>query len=59
MSTIQLILKDANLGDMTMKNLCTQVYSKFPNCDLEKTKKEFIRTTVKKVQHDLGLSGSL
>lgn len=48
-STIKNILKDANLADMTMKNLCMRVYDKYPDCDLERTKKDFIRSTAKEV----------
>lgn len=46
---IKQILKGANLEDMTMKNLCRQVYDKYPDCDLEKNKKEFIRSTAREV----------
>ena len=48
-TTIKQILKEADLGDMTMKNLCTKVYEKYPGNDLEKTKKDFIRSTAKAV----------
>ncbi|KAK4045294.1 protein DEK isoform X2 [Daphnia magna] len=48
-NTIKQILKGANLEDMTMKNLCRQVYDKFPECELEKTKKDFIRSTAREI----------
>ena len=49
MTTIKNILKDANLENLTMKNLYRKVYDTYPGFDLEKTKKDFIRTTAKEV----------
>ena len=51
-NTIKQILKDANLEDMTMKNLCRRVYEKFPEFNLEKTRKDFIRSTAREVIFD-------
>lgn len=42
------ILDKANLEEITMKTVCRQVYSKYPDFDLSH-KKEFIKTTVKSV----------
>ncbi|XP_051576310.1 protein DEK isoform X2 [Myxocyprinus asiaticus] len=44
--TIQDLLKDANLEEVTMKQLCRQVYDKYPHFDLT-SRKEFIKDTVK------------
>lgn len=36
-----------------MKNLCRQVYDKFPDFELEKTRKDFIRSTAREVVQKL------
>ncbi|KAK9961280.1 hypothetical protein ABG768_009076 [Culter alburnus] len=43
---IQDLLKDANLEEVTMKQVTRQVYDKYPDFDLT-SRKEFIRETVK------------
>ncbi|KAK7146985.1 hypothetical protein R3I94_009735 [Phoxinus phoxinus] len=43
---IQDLLKDANLEEVTMKQITRQVYDKYPDFDLT-SRKEFIRVTVK------------
>ncbi len=48
--TIKKILEDANLEDLTMKNLCRKVYDTYPQFDLEKTKKDFIRASARQVK---------
>jgi len=47
--TIKKILEDANLEDLTMKNLCRKVYDTYPQFDLEKTKKDFIRASARQI----------
>ncbi|KAM9310564.1 protein DEK isoform 1-T3 [Pholidichthys leucotaenia] len=44
--TIQRLLKEANLADMTMKLICQRVYDTYPGHDLS-SKKQFIKDTVK------------
>ncbi|XP_056619497.1 protein DEK [Triplophysa dalaica] len=47
-TTIQDLLKDANLEEVTMKQLCRQVFDKYPDFDLT-SRKDFIKDTVKSV----------
>ncbi|XP_055359049.1 protein DEK isoform X2 [Betta splendens] len=44
--TVQSLLKEANLEEMTMKQICQRVYDTFPNHDLT-SRKDFIKQTVK------------
>ncbi|XP_022617280.1 protein DEK [Seriola dumerili] len=44
--TVQSLLKEANLEEMTMKQICQRVYDTFPGHDLT-SKKDFIKQTVK------------
>lgn len=46
-ATIQEILKDADMETLTLKMLTQKVYTLYPNSNLEKTKKDFIRSTAK------------
>ena len=57
------LLDGANLEELTMKNILTKVYAKYPDHDLTE-RKDFIKTTVKSVSTGrissvlvLGLSG--
>lgn len=45
---VKSILEGANLEEITMKTVCKQVYSHYPEFDLGH-KKDFIKTTVKSV----------
>nr|CAD7201673.1 unnamed protein product [Timema douglasi] len=47
-SYVKEILEGANLEEITMKTVCKQVYSNYPDFDLAH-KKDFIKTTVKSV----------
>ncbi|XP_067304424.1 protein DEK isoform X2 [Pseudorasbora parva] len=49
---IQDLLKDANLEEVTMKQITRQVYDKYPDFDLT-SRKDFIRGTVKTLIHDV------
>ena len=42
------LLDGANLEELTMKNILTKVYAKYPDHDLTE-RKDFIKTTVKSV----------
>lgn len=44
--TVQSLLKEANLEEMTMKQICQRVFDTYPEHDLS-TKKDFIKQTVK------------
>lgn len=44
--TVQRLLKEANLEEMTMKQICQRVFDTYPEHDLG-TKKDFIKQTVK------------
>ncbi|KAM9852675.1 protein DEK [Aulostomus maculatus] len=44
--TVQSLLKEANLEEMTMKQICQRVYDTYPDHDLT-SKKDFIKQTVK------------
>lgn len=44
--TVQGLLKDANLEEMTMKQICQKVYDTYPDHDLT-SRKDFIKQTVK------------
>ncbi|KAK2909774.1 protein DEK [Channa argus] len=44
--TVQSLLKEANLEEMTMKQICQRVYDTFPDHDLT-SKKDYIKQTVK------------
>ncbi|KAK2845141.1 hypothetical protein Q5P01_011800 [Channa striata] len=44
--TVQNLLKEANLEEMTMKQICQRVYDTFPDHDLT-SKKDYIKQTVK------------
>ncbi|XP_060937381.1 protein DEK isoform X2 [Limanda limanda] len=44
--TVQGLLKEANLEEMTMKQICQRVFDTFPDHDLS-SKKDFIKQTVK------------
>jgi len=45
-STVQDLLKDANLEEVTMKQLCQKVYDAYPEFDLA-SRKDYIKQTVK------------
>lgn len=45
---VKQILEGANLEEITMKTVCKQVYSHYPDFDLAH-KKDFIKATVKSV----------
>jgi len=47
-SAVEVILKDADLEQVTMKTVCKQVYDKFPDFDLT-PRKDFIKATVKEI----------
>jgi len=49
---VELILKDANLEEVTMKIVCRQVYDTYPNVDLLH-RKDFIKNTVKEIIQSL------
>ncbi|XP_034465842.1 protein DEK-like [Hippoglossus hippoglossus] len=44
--TVQSLLKEANLEEMTMKQICQRVFDSFPDHDLS-SKKDYIKQTVK------------
>ncbi|XP_053289351.1 protein DEK [Pleuronectes platessa] len=44
--TVQSLLKEANLEEMTMKQICQKVFDTFPDHDLS-SKKDYIKQTVK------------
>ncbi|KAL0984861.1 hypothetical protein UPYG_G00149640 [Umbra pygmaea] len=44
--TVKVLLKDANLADITMKQICQKVYNTYPDHDLT-SRKEFVKQTVK------------
>uniref|UniRef100_A0A8D3B7T6 DEK proto-oncogene n=1 Tax=Scophthalmus maximus TaxID=52904 RepID=A0A8D3B7T6_SCOMX len=46
--TVQSLLKEADLEEMTMKQICQRVFDTFPDHDLT-SKKDFIKQTVKSV----------
>ncbi|XP_036071685.1 uncharacterized protein LOC112136592 isoform X2 [Oryzias melastigma] len=46
--TLQTLLRDADLGEMTMKKICQQVFDMFPEHDLS-SRKDFIKQTVKDI----------
>ncbi|XP_060725812.1 protein DEK isoform X3 [Tachysurus vachellii] len=47
-SAVKDLLKDANLEEVTMKQICQQVYDLYPDFDLT-SRKDFIKQTVKSV----------
>uniref|UniRef100_A0A8P4GK95 DEK proto-oncogene n=1 Tax=Dicentrarchus labrax TaxID=13489 RepID=A0A8P4GK95_DICLA len=46
--TVQTLLKEANLEEMTMKQICQRVFDTYPDHDLN-SKKDYIKQTVKSV----------
>ncbi|KAM3928483.1 protein DEK isoform 1-T2 [Leptodactylus fuscus] len=46
--TIKKLLAEANLEEVTMKQICKKVNESYPNCDLF-SRKKFIKTTVKEL----------
>ena len=46
--TVKKLLASANLEEVTMKQICKEVYENYPAYDLTE-RKEFIKTTVKEV----------
>ncbi|RVE63256.1 hypothetical protein OJAV_G00164110 [Oryzias javanicus] len=46
--TLQTLLRDADLEEMTMKKICQQVFDMFPEHDLS-SRKDFIKQTVKEI----------
>lgn len=47
-AVIKSILKSANLEEITMKSVCTQVYARYPDHDMQE-RKDFIKNTVKMI----------
>uniref|UniRef100_A0A914VU88 DEK-C domain-containing protein n=1 Tax=Plectus sambesii TaxID=2011161 RepID=A0A914VU88_9BILA len=47
-AAVKELLKDANLEEVTMKEMCKMVYDKYPDLDLTE-RKDFIKTTVKSI----------
>uniref|UniRef100_A0A8C4DPP1 DEK proto-oncogene n=1 Tax=Dicentrarchus labrax TaxID=13489 RepID=A0A8C4DPP1_DICLA len=47
--TVQTLLKEANLEEMTMKQICQRVFDTYPDHDLN-SKKDYIKQTVKSVK---------
>jgi len=47
-AVIKSILKSANLEEVTMKSVCTQVYERYPDKNMQE-RKEFIKNTVKMI----------
>ena len=52
---VRKLLDGANLEEVTMKNILTKVYAKYPDHDLT-ARKDFIKTTVKAVSCSRPLS---
>ena len=48
-AAVEKILKGANLEEITMRNVCLQVYKLYPEFDLSE-RKPFIKESVKKVK---------
>ncbi|KAL2084531.1 hypothetical protein ACEWY4_020049 [Coilia grayii] len=58
-TTVQDLLKEANLEEVTMKQLCQKVYDAYPEFDLT-SRKDYIKQTVKSVSRNCsGLTSSL
>ncbi|CAL8354414.1 unnamed protein product [Arctogadus glacialis] len=45
--TVRGLLKDADLEEVTMKQICQKVYDAYPDHDLASSRKDFIKQTVK------------
>uniref|UniRef100_A0ACB8FCZ6 Uncharacterized protein n=1 Tax=Sphaerodactylus townsendi TaxID=933632 RepID=A0ACB8FCZ6_9SAUR len=54
--TVKKLLADANLEEVTMKQICKKVYENYPTYDLT-DRKEFIKETVKEVNAGSGKCG--